>query len=192
MEDMYRILGRIADIKKRFGLMRHNNTGSTMKTDDPGDYKSIQHEVMSGSGSKKSYGKGTVGEPRNIENINKLAEFYSKKNNVPSSLVKAIIETESGYDPDAVSGKGAKGLMQLMPSVIREMGVVDPFIPAENIRGGVEHLKDLLTRYNGDYKKALAAYNAGMKSVDRSQGIPEYKETKEYVNKVISSYLKNR
>ena len=81
--------------------------------------------------------------------------------------------------------------MQLMPSVISDMGVEDPFDPAENINAGVGLLKDLLTEYNGDYSKALAAYNAGRKAVNESGGVPDYPETRQYVKKVIESYVKN-
>jgi soluble lytic murein transglycosylase-like protein len=81
--------------------------------------------------------------------------------------------------------------MQLMPAVLDEMGVADPFSPEENIRAGVGVMKRLLEKYDMDYRKALAAYNAGERAVDEHGGVPPYGETAEYVNRVISSYLKN-
>ena len=191
MENMYRIMNRIGEIRKRFGVMRHNNAAPG-KTPGASDYQSLQKEALTGSVPEKPGSRGSVTGGRDVDHINRLADHYAKKNNVPPRLVKAIIETESAYDADAVSGSGAMGLMQLMPQVMKETGVIDPFIPAENIRGGVEHLKKLLTRYNGDYKRALAAYNAGMKKADKTEGVPDIRETREYVDKVIQSYLKNR
>ena len=111
----------------------------------------------------------------------------AKKQGVSPSLVKAVIQNESGYDPDAVSPKGAMGLMQLMPQTAETLGVADPFAPEENIRGGVTMLKNLLTAYKGDYSKAVAAYNAGKDTVDKYNGTPPYKETQDYVKRVIDT-----
>ncbi|MBP7738559.1 MAG: lytic transglycosylase domain-containing protein [Spirochaetes bacterium] len=126
-----------------------------------------------------------------VEEIRKIADFYAAKKLVPPALVKAVIEAESNFNPNAVSPKGAKGLMQLMPSVIRDLGVGDPFDPGENIEAGVSLLKDLLKEYNGDYTKALAAYNAGRRAVNEKGGVPDIPETREYVKKVINAYVKN-
>ncbi len=100
------------------------------------------------------------------------------------SLIKAVIHAESAFNPDAVSSKGAVGLMQLMPNTARSYGVLDRNDPAQNVAAGSRHLKDLLKRY-ADTSLALAAYNAGIKSVDRFGGIPPYPETENYVKKVL-------
>jgi soluble lytic murein transglycosylase-like protein len=119
--------------------------------------------------------------------IDKLAERIALKEGVSPTLVKSMINAESGYDPDAVSSKGAMGLMQLMPDSAEEYGVADPFSPEQNITGGVKMLKKLMNTYQGDYKKAIAAYNAGKAAVDKSGGVPPYRETQDYVKKVIDT-----
>jgi len=109
----------------------------------------------------------------------------SDQHGVSAALVEAVVRTESGFDPRAVSPKGAGGLMQLMPKTAATLGVVDRFNPRENISGGVRHLRYLLDRYQGRVALALAAYNAGEGVVDTHQGIPPYPETQQYVRRVL-------
>ena len=116
----------------------------------------------------------------------KAAERYW----VNYALVKAVIKTESNFNPLAVSRAGAKGLRQLMPGTADALGVDDSFHPEENIQGGVRHLRYLLDRFKGDLSLALAAYNAGEKVVFRYNGIPPYKETRKYIRRVLR-YFKN-
>ncbi|TGL72731.1 lytic transglycosylase domain-containing protein [Leptospira kmetyi] len=121
-----------------------------------------------------------------------LAEIIrkeSEKNNLDPSLVQSVIKAESGFKTNAVSPKGAVGLMQLMPSTADLLGVDDPSDPAENVAGGTKFLSDLLSKYK-NLDHALAAYNAGPGAVDRYGGIPPYKETQKYVEKV-KKYYKN-
>ncbi len=117
--------------------------------------------------------------------IESLAIEIAKRHNVDASLVLAVIRVESAFEPQAVSPKGAQGLMQLMPATAGDLGIDDPFDPGANIDGGVRHLSQLLRRYRGDRVRALAAYNAGAAAVDRHQGVPPYRETRSYVRKVL-------
>lgn len=106
------------------------------------------------------------------------------ENGLPPTLVKAVALTESNLDPMAVSHKGARGLMQLMPATAKMYGVRDAFDPLQNLRAGARHLADLLDEFGGDLSLALAAYNAGSGAVRRYGGIPAYAETRNYVRKV--------
>jgi soluble lytic murein transglycosylase-like protein len=121
--------------------------------------------------------------PAEYEHIIKdCAEKYG----VSASLIKAVIHAESGYNPNAVSSKGASGLMQLMPSTAKSLKVADRFNPKDNVEGGVKYLRFLLDTFRGDVSLALAAYNAGLGKVAKYGGIPPYNETRTYVNRVLS------
>ena len=112
----------------------------------------------------------------------------SSRHQVDPAIVKAIIMAESGYNPRAISKAGAKGLMQLMPKTAQDLGVEDSFNPQQNISGGVRYFKQLMNRFNGDFKLALAAYNAGSATVRRYKGVPPFKATKHYIKKVFKYY----
>lgn len=114
--------------------------------------------------------------------IHEVAARY----HVPEDLIVAIIEAESEFDPQAVSRRGARGLMQLMPATARILGVSDPFDPRQNIEAGVRHLRGLMNHFGEDnLPLALAAYNAGPRTVVHYKGIPPYRETREYVNRIL-------
>ncbi|MEP6994295.1 MAG: transglycosylase SLT domain-containing protein [Acidobacteriota bacterium] len=117
-----------------------------------------------------------------------LIEVAAMAHAVDPKLVKSVMLVESGFNPAAVSKKGARGLMQLMPETAVENGVVDVHDPAQNIAGGVRFLSHLLTNYGGDVVKSLAAYNAGEAAVERYNGVPPYDETQLYVRKTMAAY----
>jgi soluble lytic murein transglycosylase-like protein len=192
--NMFTIMKRINELKSRFGL--NHRPASTREAAAPVrvSYQEFQDKAVAGQvqARHEETGAGIDGiKGANKSEIQKIADHYATANHVPPGLVRAVIEAESNYNPGAVSPKGAKGLMQLMPAVIKDLNVENPFDPGENIKAGVLMLKDLLREYDGDYKKALAAYNAGRRAVNESGGVPDFRETREYVRKVIDAYVKN-
>jgi soluble lytic murein transglycosylase-like protein len=129
-------------------------------------------------------------ELANREKIEDMIREVSARYRVDPALVRAVIETESHWNSTAVSRKGAAGLMQIAPGTAQQLGVNNAFDPKQNLDGGVRYLRTLLERYNGDLDRALAAYNAGPHAVDRAGGIPQYRETRNYVQKVTDSYFR--
>ena len=138
--------------------------------------------------SKRSQPPKPAGGSVNLTNLTKhydsLVKQYASAYNLDEALVHAVIKVESNYNSNALSNKGAQGLMQLIPTTASDMNVRDPFNPEDNIRGGSRYLRLMLDQFNGDTDLALAAYNAGPNAVLRHQGIPPYEETRNYVLKV--------
>lgn len=133
----------------------------------------------------KSIGKGNA----NRERFSGLIEKAASKVRLRPELLHAVIKTESGYNPDAVSRAGAQGLMQLIPATAERYGVTDSFDPQQNINGGARYLRDLLVMFNFDLRLALAGYNAGENAVIKyGYQIPPYPETQDYVRKVLGHY----
>jgi soluble lytic murein transglycosylase-like protein len=124
------------------------------------------------------------------DGVDQLVREAAERHRVDPALVRAVIETESNWNPGAFSRKGAIGLMQLIPTTAQRFGANDAFNPKQNVDAGVRYLKTLLERYNGNLDLALAAYNAGEGAVDRAHGIPAYRETRNYVQKVQNAYYR--
>jgi soluble lytic murein transglycosylase-like protein len=124
-------------------------------------------------------------EPMDDAAVEPMIQDAARIHSVQPQLLRAVIQQESGYRPCAVSRKGARGLMQLMPATAEELGVDNPFDPKANIQGGAKFLKTLLEKYSGDLARALGAYNAGPTTVDQAGGVPDIPETKGYVNSIL-------
>ncbi len=137
-------------------------------------------------------GKGLTSAVSRPSAYESLIHRYAREYGVETALVKAIIKAESHFNPYAVSRKGAQGLMQLAPETARDLSVQDVFDPEENIRAGVQYLKILLEKFKGNLPLSLAAYNAGPSAVDQYGEIPPYRETRDYVKKVLTYYRQYR
>ena len=157
----------------------------------PGAREYLRFTVQTPPGEPAHAGLGGVGAPR-LDAWPALFREAAKTHGLDEAWLRAIAHAESGFEAAAVSPKGARGVMQLMPEVIADYAVSDPDSPAQSIRAGARHLRWLLRRYNGDRTRALAAYNAGAGTVDRYDGVPPYAETRAYIDKVQALYLRYR
>jgi hypothetical protein len=124
--------------------------------------------------------------------IDDFVNAASLKHGVDPALIQSVIRAESGFNPKAVSRKGAQGLMQLMPSTASRLGVANSLDPAANVDGGTQYLRQLLERYNNDLVRALAAYNAGPERVERYKGVPPYRETYNYISRIIADFNRKK
>ena len=159
-------------------------SGNTVLSDRPKD-PSARTFAVGPTSSVRSTRAATSGRGAAYD---EAIERHAAAERVRPELVRAVIQAESAFNPNARSVKGAMGLMQLMPATAAEYGVVDAYDPHENIRGGVAYLRTLLTRYNGDEELALAAYNAGPGAVEKyGNAVPPYRETRSYVGRITSS-----
>jgi soluble lytic murein transglycosylase-like protein len=147
----------------------------------------VNHYLGEQPGESKSQGfvRGKSFSPQDID---AAIDQAASRHNVDPNLVRAVIKVESNFNPNAVSRKGAMGLMQLMPQTARQLNVANPFDPQQNVDAGVRHLKQLMENYGGDVKLTLAAYNAGQGAVARSAGVPHFAETRNYVKRITQLY----
>jgi soluble lytic murein transglycosylase-like protein len=158
--------------------------GNLVLSDRPKD-PSAQTYAIAKSDTFRTTAKGTAGS--RASRYDALIEENAAAHGVNPHLVRAVIQAESAFNPRALSHKGAMGLMQLMPQTAAELGVLDPYNPAENIRAGVLYLKNLLAKFAQNVELALAAYNAGPGAVRKYGAIPPYRETRNYVSKITST-----
>ena len=126
-----------------------------------------------------------VCDPIEPEKLAPLIEGAAKAQNLPAKLLRAVVEQESGFRPCAISKKGAKGLMQLMPATAEQFSVADPYEPESNLSAGAKFLRQLLEKFKGDLSLSLAAYNAGPAAVDEAKGVPDNAETRSYVESIL-------
>ena len=140
------------------------------------------------SANAKIVAANAGGHQASQEEIDASIVMAAARHNVDPNLVRAVVKVESNFNSNAVSRKGAMGLMQLMPTTARQLNVRNPFDPEQNVDAGVRHLKQLLENYNGDVNLTLAAYNAGAGAVARSAGVPHFAETQNYVRRITNLY----
>ena len=156
----------------------------------PGSTRVFGFTVRTPPGSPAHVGLGEIGAPR-LDRFASQFRAAAKATGVADAWLRAIAHAESGFDPRALSPKGAQGLMQLMPALSREYGVSDPYSSTQSIDGAARHIRSLMRRYKGDLVLVAAAYNAGVGAVERYGGVPPYAETEAYVEKVqalVESY----
>lgn len=180
------IAGLSAVVPAEADIYRYEDSeGIVHFTDAPTDKRFIifMRDIKKDRQLRKKLRLSSSANPAEYEQIIKTC---SVKYGVSASLIKAVIHAESGYNPNAVSNKGASGLMQLMPGTARSLKVSDCFDPKDNVEGGVKYLRFLLDTFHGDVSLALAAYNAGLSKVAKYGGIPPYAETRTYVSRVLS------
>lgn len=179
LSNLQRVFQRIQEIKERFNWGFNNYPSFQQLLEKQKEVSSLPRTLIGDKIQvKKTY---SIPSHKLITLIEELAE----KHGMDKNLIKAVIKAESDFNNFAVSPKGAKGLMQLMPQTARALGVQEVFDPQQNIDAGIRYLKGLIERFSPDLERALAAYNAGPEAVEHYGGIPPYKETKDYVEKVI-------
>ncbi len=175
-----RVLSRIDEINRQFNMYQQDTAPVKSRFVD------VLDEVQ--NGKKRVRVKNISGKTSYTE-LQSVIDECAEKYNIDNELIRAMIQVESGWNTDAVSNKGAQGLMQLMPRTAAMLGVKNPFDPEQNIEGGVRYISDLTDKYRGDIEKALAAYNAGPARVD-SGDIPDV--SKRYVKNIMAIYRKLR
>lgn len=149
--------------------------------------KGVNAEVFTAKGKGFSYYTSPRGRGKIFPNLyNAIIQSAARLHGIDAGLIKAVIHVESAFNPRAISPKGARGLMQLMPGTAKDLGVVNSFNPHHNIYGGARYLAQLLKRHEGNVQYALAAYNAGPEAVSKYRGIPPYSETINYVRRVMA------
>ncbi|GFO56260.1 lytic transglycosylase [Geomonas sp. Red276] len=171
----------------RADIYRYEDPDGTLHfTDAPTDkrFKIFMRDIKKDKKLRTAF--KLPGYARNPAEFEPIIAACSRKYGVDVALVKAVIHAESGYNPNAVSSKGAQGLMQLMPKTAQGLKVADMMNPSDNIQGGVRYLRFLLDTFRGDESLALAAYNSGLGNVAKYGGIPPFQETRNYVAKVLS------
>lgn len=154
-------------------------------TDTPIAGEKMELFIKDRSSTRSSYIRNDYSSYYSSDEFNDIIEEAASANEVSSSLIKAMIKVESNFNPNAVSPRGAKGLMQIMPGTMRDLNIDNPFNPYENVMGGSRYIRALLRRFNNELTLALAAYNAGPGMVEKYKNIPPFEETIGYVQKVL-------
>lgn len=188
----------MANLRNGFSIRHehHENLGETtrlyLSSDPAGGYVDVATAQIEGFEAAPSEAAASGSTPAAHQDLSAIIGNASARTRIDADFIASVIRAESGNNPRAVSRKGAKGLMQLMPQTASNLGVTNSFDPAENVDGGVRYLRDLLVLYKGDAAKALAAYNAGPHRVQQYGGLPPYRETHAYVARVINDYNRKK
>jgi soluble lytic murein transglycosylase-like protein len=170
-------------LSERQGLTQSADTKSVVVLEEVTSAPMVKE-----AGSEQVHPLSSVNPRKKDELFHPIIDEVACRHEIDPALVKAIIMAESSYNPRAISKKGAKGLMQLMPLTAKYYGVEDAFDPKNNIRAGVAYFRTLLNQFNGDERLALAAYNAGSKRVRQYKGVPPFETTQRYIEKVFAYY----
>jgi soluble lytic murein transglycosylase-like protein len=180
---------RLEEIQRRIQERTGEPANPEGSTEFPG---ALRGAIGNGSSEVRPwnpFGDGsTVSARQTPSNLAPLIEKAATEAGVDPQLFDALVASESGYDPSARSRAGALGLSQLMPDTARSLGVQNPLDPTQNLQGGASHLAQMMKRFNGDPRLALAAYNAGPGAVEKFGGVPPYNETQRYVEKVMNLF----
>ncbi|MDR3265920.1 MAG: lytic transglycosylase domain-containing protein [Synergistaceae bacterium] len=192
LTNLDKVRDRIGEIARKCGASPERERRETEETSKNRFVELLDSEQLNKGKrvSEEFSGNKTAGQ-RDVGDLRKTIARSAEKYNIDEELIRAVIQVESGGKPDAVSVKGARGLMQLMPRTAAMLGVDDAFDPEQNIEGGVKYLSRLTDKYEGDVEKALAAYNAGPARVDSGNGA-NLPETARYVRNVMALYHRYR
>src|SRR5271157_1171267 len=188
----------LANLRNGFSIrhQRHETVGDTtrlyMDAAPEGGYIDVPTAEIASFEPAPPEPQDAASQTQQPQDLNSIVSSASARNQVDADFIASVIRAESANNPHAVSPKGARGLMQLMPQTASMLGVKNSFDPAENVDGGVRYLRDLLVLYNNDMIKALAAYNAGPQRVQQYKGLPPYHETHAYVARVIKDYNRKK
>jgi soluble lytic murein transglycosylase-like protein len=188
----------MANLRNGFSIrhQRHETAGDTtrlyMDAAPDSGYIDVPTAEIEGFEPAPPGPQQAVAQPQEVRDLNAIVSAASNRNQVDADFIASVIRAESANNPRAISPKGARGLMQLMPQTASDLGVKNSFDPVENVDGGVRYLRDLLLLYNNDMVKALAAYNAGPQRVQQYKGLPPYRETHAYVARVIQDYNRKK
>jgi soluble lytic murein transglycosylase-like protein len=187
----------LANLRNGFSIRHehHETIGNTtrlyMSTDPAGGYVDVPSAEIDNFAEAPPEPQAAA-EPAKSLDLKDIVAAASTQSQIDADFIASVIAAESANNPHAVSPKGARGLMQLMPQTASKLGVKDSFDPAANVDGGVRYLRELLVLYNGDAAKALAAYNAGPHRVQQYHGVPPYRETHAYVARIIRDYNRKK
>ncbi len=188
----------LANLRNGFSLRHehHEVFGETtrlyMSADPAGGYADVPTADIESFEPAPAEPQDAAASPAKTSDLKAIVAAASNQHEIDADFIASVISAESANNPRAVSRKGAQGLMQLMPGTASKLGVKDRFDPADNVDGGVRYLRELLLLYNGDMAKALAAYNAGPQRVQQYKGVPPYRETHDYVARIIKDFNRKK